>query len=259
MIKIKCEMEKNRIDKKTLNLSDVSFLIDEYYPVARDTFLSFNSVSSYYELFKSLFTFKKVLNCCKDNCLSLYRKNFILQHILYKLQFEFYKDFNFALIIDSNLLLFDKIQEPPSFFSISQCKFIKLSEPIHQFNRDNLPTVNGLRDYYLDLSNFLKAREDSVKDAIDIGLKIAIDPAILTDALNIFGLSQSSLTLEKVKKRYHRLLKLHHPDKADERSLDNDIKNNSKFTTDENPAEDSENFEIIKIIEAYQILKSLFI
>jgi len=119
--------------------------------------------------------------------------------------------------------------------------------------------VNGLRDYYLDLSNFLKAREDSVKDAIDIGLKIAIDPAILTDALNIFGLSQSSLTLEKVKKRYHRLLKLHHPDKADERSLDNDIKNNSKFTTDENPAEDSENFEIIKIIEAYQILKSLFI
>ncbi|MFN3410943.1 MAG: DnaJ domain-containing protein, partial [Exilispira sp.] len=177
---------------------------------------------------------------------NLYQKNFIIKNILYKLQFEFYRDFNFALIFENDLIFFDKIPQYQSYFSIYHARFIKdenQKKDNENSNNSNYLSENLLRNFYFCYQNFIK-NEDSIERAIDNGIKIINKPQILDEALKIFNLNLKSLNEDSLNRAYKRLVKKYHPDifKNTDNNEGQFVKNKDKF---------------IEIYEAYKLLKSL--
>ena len=175
---------------------------------------------------------------------NLFQKNFIIKNILYNLQFEFYKEFKFALIFEHDLIFFSKIIDNPSFFSIIHGKFIEDTEldrkNIVKKGINNLPISNPLRDYYFDFENLKDIDEYSIEKAIDSGFKLADNPFLFDEALKIFSLSSSSLSINSLNQAYRKLIKKYHPD------LSSDFKEKDKEI-------------IFKIYDAYKLLKSILI
>jgi len=167
---------------------------------------------------------------------NLYQKNFIIKNILYNLQFEFYKDFNFALIFENDIIFFEKLPDLPSYFSIIQGKFIK--DENSSFKK-NLPYENQLRNFYFSLENFNK-NEDSIEKAIDSGLKFIYDPELFENALKIFNLTPKSLNPKSLNQAYKRLVKKYHPDISKDVDTKNEV-------------------ELIKIYDAYKLLKNIML
>ncbi len=167
---------------------------------------------------------------------NLYQKNFIIKNILYNLQFEFYKDFNFALIFENDIIFFEKLPDLPSYFSIIQGKFIK--DENSSFKK-NLPYQNQLRNFYFSLENFNK-NEDSIEKAIDSGLKFIYDPELFENALKIFNLTPKSLNPKSLNQAYKRLVKKYHPDISKDVDKKNEV-------------------ELIKIYDAYKLLKNIML
>ncbi|MCR4421973.1 MAG: DnaJ domain-containing protein [Spirochaetales bacterium] len=195
--------------------------------------LSQNSPFKFYTLF-SFVTKEIKLEFLNSKYLeNLYQKNFIIKNILYNLQFEFYKDFNFALIFENDIIFFEKIPNLPSYFSMLNGKFI--IEDKSTF-KSNLPYENQLRSFYFTLENFNK-NEDQIEKAIDSGLKFIYEPELFDNALKIFNLTQRSLNLKSLNIAYKKLVKKYHPDIS--KVIDT-------------KKED----ELIKIYEAYRILKN---
>lgn len=230
----------------------MDFNFEQYnliYNKIKTFILNQNSPFNYYFLFS--FISKEIgLNFPDSKYFeNLYRKNFLIKNILYNLQFEFYKDFNFALIFENELIFFEKIPDYPSYFSIFYGKFIRddikykknpsLCESIDNINKINLPYENKLRIFYLSLENFNK-EEEQIQKAIDTGLYIMENPGLFDEALKIFNLTQATLNERSLNIAYKKLVKKYHPDLSKDINLENDK-------------------EIIKIYEAYKLLKNILI
>ncbi len=197
-----------------------------------------NSPFNYYSLFS--FVSKELkLNFPESKYFeNLYQRNFIIKNILFKLQFEFYKDFNFALIFENNLIFFSKIPENFFYFSLIKGEFIELKNKF-KFNIDNLPAINSLRDFYFAFENIYKD-ENEIEKAIDTGLKFANNPAFFEEALKIFNLTYSTLSKKSLEDSFRKLAKKYHPDIIENSELEKKV-------------------EFVKIIEAYNMLKQLLL
>ncbi len=212
------------------------------YSEVKKFILDQNSPFSYYSLFS---TISKKLNLCfKDSefFTNLFQKNFIIKNIIFKLQFEFYKDFSFALIFENDLIFFSKINSNKSFFSLIKGEFIEDTDLIYEdkTNKENLPSINSLRNYYFDFENLKNIDEKSVEKAIDSSLKFASYPELFDQALKIFDLSLASLNIKSLNSAYRRIIKRYHPDVS------------SNFENDDKKM-------IFKIYDAYNLLKSILI
>lgn len=190
----------------------------------------------YYSLFSHISNNLNLSFPQNSYIMNLFQKNFLIKNILYNLQFEFYKDYNFALIFENDLIFFSKIPEYPSFFSIIKGEFIEYQN-IKTINKENLPTINALRDYFFSFENFEKADENSIENAIESGFLFIDNPSLFDEALKIFNLTSASLNMETLNKAYRRLVKKYHPDSSDYSFKDND--------------------QIFKIYDAYKLLKNI--
>ncbi len=123
---------------------------------------------------------------------SLFQINFMLFHLLYRLQ-DYCRE-----NLDRNLYVhYLKIQ-------LSDKKK-NTSEGITEFD--------PLREYYINLDNLHGTSEKDVNDMLDSFWKKFSAFSRRKEALDILGLSESAGE-EEIKSRYRELVKLHHPDKG---------------------------------------------
>ncbi|HNF24512.1 MAG TPA: DNA-J related domain-containing protein [Leptospiraceae bacterium] len=123
---------------------------------------------------------------------SLFQINFMLFHLLYRLQ-DYCRD-NLKRHLHVHYL---KIQ---------------LSEKREIFT-DAVAEHDPLREYYINLDNLHGTSEKDVNDMLDSFWKKFSAFNRKKDALDILGLDESARE-EEIKSRYRELVKLHHPDKG---------------------------------------------
>lgn len=124
--------------------------------------------------------------------LLLFQHHFVLMHVLYRLQDEWYQAGEGVL--DINAL---RIQ----------------LRPLKEGGGQHLSVDASLKDYYLDWSNLSRENPESVQSLLDGFWKRLLGERKSPEALRQLGLDEKA-DLAKIKSRYRRLASEHHPDKG---------------------------------------------
>jgi len=127
----------------------------------------------------------------EHNSFALFQKHFLLFHTLYKINDNLVEKNNGGLIISPLNIQWLESQETNSMIGEYDC----------------------LREYYLDLNNLSDTSEQGVEEMLDQFWIHYIRNDKRKNALLALGLSDP-VNDHEIKTCYHRLVKIHHPDKG---------------------------------------------
>lgn len=154
--------------------------------------------------------------------LALYQNHFLLFHLLYRLQDEFYKEGKYLFV---HFMRTAVVPYPEK----GQCRFFE--ETLAQFCKtechpdqsycdfhanmlgDTALEERSIKYFYLDEQNFYKLDEDTAKAFIDGTWEILTHYEEYKKSFEILGISETS-DLTVIKKRFRHLAKQYHPDRG---------------------------------------------
>ncbi len=183
------------------------------------------------------FVFKD-MNIINDESLVLYQNHFLLFHVLFLLQEEYYKENKYLHIHFMRIFLLDYPEN-------GKCRFY--NEEINTFcdsiceNNSNYCTfhLNKLGNtkiqlrtskfFYLDKSNYYKLNKDTADDFINGSWEILSKYNEYAKSFKCLELPETA-TFEEIKKQYKYLAKKYHPDSSKDISKKfNEINNAYNF------------------------------
>lgn len=159
------------------------------------------------------------LDISQANTLLLYQSHFLLFHVLYHLQDEFYRENHYLFIHFMRTVL---VAYPEAghcrFFEELLGRFCEAAcspDDYCEFHRAQIRETAldelSLRYFYLDSRNFYKLDEHTATAFINGTWEILTHYENYRQSFTILGLPESA-DLKMIKKRFRELAKLHHPD-----------------------------------------------
>jgi hypothetical protein len=135
--------------------------------------------------------FFQALDTEESYTLLLFRKHFLLFHVLYSINQELVEDKQGAVSISALL--------------IKKLDYVAADTQIGE--------VDALSDYYLDMNNLETANEENVNDLLDAFWEKFLRNEKRGDALKVLGLNDP-VTDKEIVLCYRKLASVHHPDKG---------------------------------------------
>lgn len=154
--------------------------------------------------------------------LILYRNHFLLFHLLYQLQDEFYKDDKYLFVHFMRTFLLPYPQSGQCrFYEEYSGRFCNTITSDHQsyceFHQHQLGEsaieLLSVKYFYLDESNFFNLNEETAEAFINGTWEILRNYDAYQKSFEVLGISETWDT-EKIKKRFRVLAQTHHPDKG---------------------------------------------
>jgi len=162
------------------------------------------------------------MNIIRCSTLELYQHHFVLFHILYRLQ-ETYSQQNQYLRVHFmriQLLYYPEAEHCRYFDDVYQkfcCALCNQGELYCQFHKRLLGETEldrlSIRYFYLDTSNYYKLDEKTAELFIKGTWEILSNYDLYKESFKILGLSETN-DIDRIKKRYRKLVKQYHPDKS---------------------------------------------
>lgn len=169
------------------------------------------------KLLKVAFDNKNIMN---SDALTLYQNHFILFHVLYKMQDEFYREGKYLFVHFARTNLIDYpaknfchyYYEDTGVFCNSKTKDDK--EYCRQHSKlidDNFVETLSIKYFYLDEENYNKLDKKNAEAFINGAWELLGNYKKYEESLKILDLPTSA-SLELIKKQFKKLAKQHHPD-----------------------------------------------
>jgi len=152
--------------------------------------------------------------------LMLYQNHFLLFHLLYRLQDEFYKEGKYLFVHFMRTILVPYpengqcrfFEDMPGYFCKAACRPDQSYCNFHtNILGDTALEELSIKYFYLDKQNFYKLDEETAKAFINGTWEILTHYKEYKKSFEILGIPKTS-DLKFIKKRFRRLAKQYHPD-----------------------------------------------
>jgi hypothetical protein len=169
------------------------------------------------QLLKIVFNDMEIVN---EDSLTLFQNHFVLFHILYLLQDEYYKENKYLHVHFMRIFLLDY---PP----VNQCRYYNehlgkfccaLTEQNNDYCSNHLKQIGdkniefqSSKYFYLDKTNYKKFNNETANDLLNGVWEVLSDYDNYKKSFEILGLPESS-GMDLIKKQYKYLAKKYHPD-----------------------------------------------
>jgi hypothetical protein len=159
------------------------------------------------------------INVFNSDSLKLYQSHFVLFHLLYKLQDEFYAEGKYLHIhfMRTFLISYPEIglcryyDEQSGKFCKAECLLDKLYCKFHFGKYENEIETLSIKYFYLDIDNYNNLNDKTADDFINGSWEILLNYKEFQRSFEILELPQSS-SLDMIKKQFKILAKKFHPD-----------------------------------------------